>query len=361
MRIVELNPYHYPFMGGIEHRVHHISRELASRHEVFVVTGRLPGTPQEERKDNYDIVRLESKLLPLYNPPYITSYGVEEKLRELAPDVVDFHYRWAPSYKKAMKGYGGPKVFTFHNTFGEGEGLMKALSKLNDISYTRFVLGFDKVVCVSEFVLHDLASRGFPPSMLEAVPNGVDLPESVSQEEGDFILFLGRLVNTKGLDYLIKAMRKIDIRLVVAGTGPEHRSLKRMVEKLGLEERVSLIGRVSEEEKRNLLDTCKIFVFPSVWESYGIAAIEAMSYGKPVVASDIGGLPEVVGEAGVLVPPRNPDALVKSINALLIDDRRRRDLGKKARQRAGIFSWERTAREMERIYSEVSEGENPDR
>lgn len=355
MRIVQLNPYHYPFMGGIEHRIHHISKELAKKHEVFVVTGKLPGTSWEEEIDGYTVIRLRSRLIDIYNPPYISTSGIEEKLDEIDPDVVDFHYRWAPSYRKAMKRYAGPKVFTFHNTFGEGEGVMKAASKLNDIYYTRFIIGFNRIICVSKFVRDDLINRGFPKSKLEVIPNGVEIPETPPADEEDFILFIGRLVRTKGLDYLIEAMREIDTRLIIAGKGPEYNRLKRKVITLGLEKKITFPGRVTEEEKQKLLSTCKLFVFPSVWESYGIAAAEAMSYGKPVVASRVGGLPEVVNKGGILVPPRDPHALAEAINSLLGDEKRRRDLGNFAREHISQFTWDTAARRIERVYSEVSE------
>ena len=353
MRIVQLNPFFYPFMGGIEHRVHHISSLLGRKHEVFVVTGRLKGTDEEEDMGDYSVIRLPSKFYTGYNPPHIVTYGILEQLNELSPDIVDFHYRWSGSYKKAMKRYRGRKVFTFHNTFGEGEGLMGVLSKLNDLIYTPFIKDFDRIVCVSGFVRDDLEKKGFPPRLLEAVPNGVDLPAVEPQEEKDFLLFLGRLVGTKGLPYLVKAMEEVDHHLVIAGGGPEYKKLERMVVSNGLEHRVELAGRVDEKEKHRLLSQCSLFVFPSTWESYGIAAAEAMSYGKPVIASEVGGLPEVVGETGVLVPPRDEKALARAINELLADDEMRRELGKRAKKRAGEFTWERSAAEMERIYLDV--------
>lgn len=353
MRIVQLNPYHYPFMGGIEHRIHHISKTLAENHEVFVLTGQLPGTTGEEVIAGYRVIRLPSRFYTRYNPPHIVTEGIWEKLKELSPDVVDFHYRWAGSYRKAMRRYRGPKVFTFHNTFGEGDGLMGVFSTLNDIVYSPFLKSFDRVVCVSEFVRSDLERRGFPPKLLEAVPNGVEPPHTVGVE-GDFILFLGRLVRTKGLDYLLRAMVDIEARLVVAGGGPEEERLRRLVRSNGLEEKVEMKGRVSEEEKHRLLSSCKLFVFPSVWESYGIAAAEAMSYGKAVVATKVGGLPEVVGDAGVLVPSRDHTALAKAVNDLLSDYELRRELGSRASERASRYTWESSAKEMERIYDQVT-------
>lgn len=357
MKIVQLNPFHYPFKGGIEHRIHHVSKRLSEDHEVFVVTGRLPDTPEREEIDGYQVIRLKSRYIRIYNPPYIITRGIEKVLEELEPDIIDLHYRWSPSYKRAIKRYEGPKVFTFHNTFGEGEGGMGILSLLNDYLQAGFIKSFDRIVCVSEFVGDDLEDRGFPEHKLVAIPNGVEIPEDVGTEN-DYMLFLGRLVSTKGLGYLMRAMRRViddgyRIELKIAGAGPEENKLRSLVESLGLQGRVHILGRVSEERKHRLLRDCRLFVFPSTYESYGIAAAEAMSYGKPVIASDVGGLPEVVGEGGVLVPPKNPQQLAVAIEELLDDEGRRHALGKKARERAMGFSWEKVAREMERVYLNV--------
>ncbi|MFP4170067.1 MAG: glycosyltransferase family 4 protein [Methanomassiliicoccales archaeon] len=339
----------------MEHRIHNVSKLLAGDHQVFVVTGRLPQTEEREEMDGYRVIRLPSRLIDLYNPPYIGSEGIEETLEELDPDLVDFHYRWAPSYTRAMRRFTGRKVFTYHNTFGEGKGAMAPLSHLNDLLQSRFLKGFDRVVCVSDFVRQDLRSRGFPDHLLSTVPNGVDSPREVPDGEEDFLLFLGRLVSLKGLHILIESMRLVDSRLIIAGSGPEERRLGRLVVKHGLEDRVELKGRVSEEEKERLLSSCKMFVLPSLSEAYGIAAAEAMAYGKPVVASSVGGLPEVVGDAGVLVPPRDPGSLARAIRELQDDPDLRHRLGRRARERAMLYSWERVAKEMESLYREVVE------
>ena len=94
-----------------------------------------------------------------------------------------------------------------------------------------------------------------------------------------------------------------------------------------------------------------MLVMPSLFESLGLAAAEAMSYGKPVVASDSGGLPEVVGDGGIVVPAKDPKRLAEAINALLRDDSRRHDLGAKAKARAARYSWDLAADEMEKIYA----------
>jgi glycosyltransferase involved in cell wall biosynthesis len=249
MRIVEVNPFHYPFLGGIEHRVHHISKRLAKKHEMIVLTSQLEGTSKEEVIDGYRVVRLPSRYIDIYNPPYVSTKGLMEALKGLEPDLVDFHYRWAPDYNKIARSWPGKKVFTFHNTFGEGVGLTRLPSLVNDQMLKRHLKKFPKVICVSEFVKKDLDRRGFDPKRTVAIPNGIEIPCAAPPKEEDFILFMGRLVNTKGLEYLVKAMRSVDSKLIICGGGPLQDKLQRQIEKNGLHGKVELTGRVCEERK----------------------------------------------------------------------------------------------------------------
>lgn len=353
LRIVQVNAYHYPYRGGIEHRIHHVSKRLAKKHEVIVLTSQLPDSRAEEEIDGYRVVRLPSKYYNIYNPPYVATPGLLEKLAELKPDLADFHYRWAPTYNKAARKYPGKKVFTFHNTYGEGVGITRVPSIINDMGWKRHLPCFDRIVCVSEFVRDDLIARGLDPLKLVAIPNGIEhMPQPQFKEE-EFILFVGRLVNTKGLKYLVQAMTEVDSKLVICGAGPEEGRLRKQIEKLNLQDKVELAGKVSEERKEQLMSTCKVFVMPSIFESYGIAVAEAMSYGKAIVASNVGGLPEVVCNAGKLCAPKDPEDLAKKINSLLGDCDARNECAMNAAKHACGYSWDRIADLMEAEYQRL--------
>jgi len=357
LRIVEVNAFHYPFIGGIENRLHHVCRRLGKEHEVFVLTSRLPGTEEREEMDNYTVIRLPSRYLNIYNPPYVRIAKVREALNDIAPDIVDLHYRWAGSLIKGVLGHDGPKVYTCHNTLGEGVGLTHYASELNDRVFLRHLHQFDKVICVSDYMKRDVAARGFSEDRLQTIYNGVDIPE-VPCQDGDYILSLGRLVRLKGLDTLIRAMRHTKCQLRICGEGPERRNLEKLSQHLGLTDRIDFMGWISEEEKRRMLCECRMFVIPSVHEAYGMVAAEAMSYGKPVIASNTGGLPEVVGEAGILVPPQDDGALAEAINALDGDADKRQALGGAARERMRGFSWDEVARRTLLVYQDIVEGQS---
>ncbi len=353
MKVVEVNAFHYPYMGGIEHRIHHQSRRLGNKHKVTVITSRLPGTQEYERMDNYDVVRLESRYVNLYNPPHVITPGLIDAIEEQDPDIVDFHYRWSGTYNKAARSYTGAKVFTFHNTYGEGVGLLRPLSVLNDSLWKSHLLKFERIICVSNFVKNDLIARGFAPERLEVVSSCIEMPIERTAIEEDYVLFVGRLVATKGIHYILEAMKEVNTRLIICGDGPARASLERLAAKLGIENKVTFVGRVSEERKADLFAGCKMLVMPSIFESLGLAAAEAMSYGKPVIGSTAGGLPEVVGNGGLVVPPKNSILLAEAMNSLLKNDKLRHELGAKAKERAALYSWDLAVEKIERIYASI--------
>lgn len=359
MKIVEANPYFLPHLGGIENRMHVTSKRFAERgHDVTVLTAQLPGTPREEDTEyGYRIVRVPSKFYNIYNPPYVTSKGVLEALESLKPDIVNYNYRWAFSFDGEVSRYSGKKVFTYHNMWGEGIGYQRYISEVNDNLYRKKLDRYDHIVAVTDYVRDDLIRRGQDPRRITTVDNCLDVVPEVSGTEGDFILSLGRLVATKGLRYLIEAMRDVDYRLVICGTGPEEKHIRRAIARYGLEDRVELRGRVSEEEKNRLMDTCRFFVMPSIYESYGLAALEVMSYGKPLVCTDVDGLPGNVKDAGLYVRPKDPKSLADGINRMLSDDAYRHELSANAMRVSRAVTWDQQIQVLEALYAAVIYGE----
>ena len=355
MKIVDVNPYFYPFFGGIEHRMHLIAKELVARgHDVTIVTGQLPGTLSEEMsEDGYRVVRLPSKYIKFYNPPYITSKGLLEKLNEIDADVVNFNYRWAPSYTKDMRKYSGKKVFTYHNMWGEGIGIQHTLSEINDNMFRKTLNTFDHIIAVSDYVRNDLIRRGIPSEKITTANPCLENYPELSDNEGDYILSLGRLVRTKGLDYLIEAMQYVDSKLIICGKGPDDKRLRKKIEKYGLSDKIEMKGWVSEEEKQRLMSECKMFVMPSLFESYGLAALEIMSYGRPVVCTDVNGLPDTVKDGGIYVKPKDAEGLADAINMLLSDEKKRKELGINSRKVAENQNVKNTVDIIEDVYRSV--------
>jgi glycosyltransferase involved in cell wall biosynthesis len=245
--------------------------------------------------------------------------SLTRELRRAARDADLVHAHWLPTGLAAL-GAGKPVVLTLHGTDVE-------LARRAPWLARRVLRRARLVVCVSSFLADEARKLG--AREIEVVPNGVELPESVGEpEEPPHILFAGRLSPEKGVLELVEAARGLP--LVVAGDGP-------------LRDRVpDALGFVPHDEVLRLIERAAVVAAPSRREGFGVTVAEAMARGRPVVASAVGGLLDLVvdGETGLLVPPRDPAALRAALERLLGDGELRARLGAAARERARErFSW----------------------
>ena len=229
-------------------------------------------------------------------------------------------------YAAAAKTSGLPLVVTLHN-------LVPPLSLPEKLVAKAALSVARKVICVSQAVSESAAVL-VPKEKRVVIRNGVRITpgpnngELVGRGQGE-ILCVARLAPEKGIDVLLSAMERLpDARLLVAGDGPERNELEASAGK-----NVAFLGFV--EDIPALLERAALVVVPSRSEGLGLSALEAMAAGKPVVASRIGGLCEVVvhGETGLLVPPGDPEALAEALKSLLADPARARKMGEAGRAR----------------------------
>lgn len=193
----------------------------------------------------------------------------------------------------------------------------------------------------------------FMDSSLSTARKGDSIKQSASER---FVLFAGRLESYKGAQVLIESMKYLskDIRIVIAGTGPEEARLKAMS---GKDDRVTFLGFVPGEKLWQVMSEAAVVVVSSVWaEVYGLVALEAMCQGTPVIVARSGGLPEVVGEskAGIVVPPGDAKALARAIERVLGDAGLAAAMGEAAFDRARqVGDPQAHLAEIMNIYSEV--------
>ncbi len=233
-----------------------------------------------------------------------------------------------------------------------------------------------RLIAVSESTRRDLLNwLHLPPDQVITVYNGVEPrfsplpPRDVAawrerkRLPSHFILYLGTLQPRKNLELLIRAYAQWQrqtlpayrhIPLILAGAkGWYYEHLFHLVDTLGLSGQVYFPGFVPSEELPWWYNAATLFVYPSLFEGFGLPVLEAMACGTPVIAADASSLPEVVGEAGILLPPQDAEAWAKGIQTLLADPERRQGLGRQGRERARRFSWQRTAKETLSVYREI--------
>lgn len=203
----------------------------------------------------------------------------------------------------------------------------------------------DRVICISEAVRRRLLDVGIPAERTVVIPDFVDcqrfdpalLPSEARARPT--VVTVGRLSPEKGHAALLRAMTIIvrscpEARLVIAGQGGQRSALERQVEAMGISRAVEFLGFMPDV--RDVLAAADVFVMPSISEGLGVAALEAMAMGRPVVASNVGGLPESVadGETGLIVPAGDAGALAEAVVGLFGDLERARAMGRAGRERA---------------------------
>ncbi|HEY0537633.1 MAG TPA: glycosyltransferase [Actinoallomurus sp.] len=310
--------------------------------------------------------------------PHMDEFAASLKRRWLSrpPDVVHAHF-WMSGLAAIEGARGGeiPVVQTFH-ALGSVKRRYQKGADTSPASRIRLegqiARQADAIIATCTDEVTELREYGAPPGQVFVVPCGVDTacfrPDGPSEERaGPFrILTFGRLVPRKGVDTVIEALCGVPgAELVVAGgpdreslhRDPEARRLTRLARERGVADRVSLLGRVAREDLPSLIRSADVAVSVPWYEPFGIAPVEAMACGVPVIVSAVGGHLDTVtdGVTGLHVPARRPDALAALLCRLLADPGRRRSLGAAAAERVrDRYTWARVAAETEAVYEQLA-------
>jgi glycosyltransferase involved in cell wall biosynthesis len=364
--------------GGVEQVVWQLAVRLAGRgHSVRVLTLRTTPAPRDELLHGVEVRRVPARDLTglvgwqaAWSCPAYRSLGAE--LREFGPDIVHAHnlyFRTTEAVAIPRAGCTGRLVVTLHLGATEGGSLpLRFLLCAYEQTVGRLILARSaRVICVSKAVARQARSLGVRPGAAKVVPNGVDTTvfHPARQGEGNrgampgpVVLFVGRLVPNKGPDLILRAAPAIladhpGAGFVFAGDGPMRRRLERDVERAGLASVFSFVGLVDNVPE--VMRNAAVLVRPSTLEGMPLAVLEAMATGLPVVATRVGGTPEVVrdGETGFLFEPGDHVALARSVSRLLADRPLAEAMGAAGRVAAIRHSWESVVTATEAVYAEA--------
>lgn len=258
---------------------------------------------------------------------------------------IDADVLWGPHGTLPLT-WKKPAVVTLHDFTSitmPGRHRLKTILSFN-LFIGRSLEMASRVACVSRAIA-DEAMRGFGVSeaKIEIVPNGVDSFFSPGGDEGDYILFTGTLEPRKGVDDLFAVWSSLPRprpRLLLAGDPGW---------KVRVPEGVETAGYVTRDRLRDLYRGAKAFVYPSRYEGFGIPPLEALACGAPVIATRTGAIPELAGDAALLIDPGDRDALRASLLRLLGDASLRRELRARGPERAKLYAWDRSARLMQEL------------
>ena len=312
--------------------------------------------------------QLDNVLFPMY-------------LRGLSPDLVHVPLNRVPLLMIQ------PYVVTVHdlaNLFFEWEEYSKLRIQLRRYRLKRGLARASRVIAVSEATRRDVEQlAGVAPHRLRLVYNAPD-PGFLRADGADaigerrrimeryqiqhpFLLYAGNIRRHKNIPRLVEAFAVVreqlashpvyrDLRLVIIGdTISQFPAVRQSVIRSRVEHMVRFLGFVPFETLRCFYQSAAAFVFPSRYEGFGLPPLEAMACGAPVVTSNVSSLPEVVGDAAILVNPENVFDIVRGIRDALLDEPLRALLISRGREQASRFSWSRTARQVLEIYQEAAE------
>jgi glycosyltransferase involved in cell wall biosynthesis len=277
-------------------------------------------------------------------------------MRAWRPQVAHTHGALAGRVAAALSG--ARIVYTKHGLAHAEEQAIQVRSAGGLAKKAAVRLMADRIVAVSEAVKRALVAQGADPGRIRVIPGGVDLApyDNPRPLMPNVLGSMGRLQTEKGFDILLQAMRELppEVRLLLGGEGLLEQELARQVADLGLRQRVDLLGFVPDVPAFH--NRTGLFVLASRSEGLGLVIAEAMAAGRPVVATRVGGIPEVVvdGETGLLVAPEDPGALAAAIRRLLADPALAARMGEAGRRRAAdLFGARRMAERTATMYEEL--------
>ncbi|MEM2320059.1 MAG: glycosyltransferase family 4 protein [Candidatus Bathyarchaeia archaeon] len=373
-------------IGGISPHIYYLSRKLARENvEVHVVTCDFPGAPQKESLDGVDVYRIDSYRNPspdFASWVYLMNMNMQKEAAAIVNSLGGVDIFHAHDWLVATAGIGlkhifrRPLIATIHSTeIGRRNGLHSDYEKM--IHETEAWLTYEawRVICCSNYMLsHVKWAFGLPEDKLIMIPNGVEVEEYDKYADVDLnsfrnrfalpeekiVLFVGRLVHEKGVHTLISAAPKIleqvNAKFVIVGNGYMKESLSTLVKNMGLDHKFLFTGFLDDETLRKLQKCADVSVVPSLFEPFGIVALEAMAAKSPVVVSDTGGLSEIVEHdvTGVKVYPNNAQSLAWGVTRVLLDEKYanmlRENAYKKVRE---VFNWEKISLQTKNIYKNV--------
>jgi len=394
VRILLLS-WEYPphVVGGLGRHVGALARALAADgHEVHVVTRDLPDAPEvrDAVEDGVHVVRVP-EAPPVIGFDQLVSWVLAfnnriqavagRLLRERPFDVVHAH-DWLVGYAAAglKETWDVPVVATIHATeYGRHQGWLPGqMSKL--IHQVEWWLTYEarRVIVCSRYMRDELERIfALPADKLDVVPNGVDVRDfAVDADEAlamrreltgprtRMILYAGRLEYEKGVQTLLEALQEVrsrvgPTRLFVAGVGTYSEELRREVRRRKLQRHVRFTGFLADRELRLHFGAADVAVAPSIYEPFGLVAVEAMACGTPVVVGDTGGLREIVADgSGLAFTPQDAGELAEALTRVLTDPDLAAELVRRGTARArDRYDWSAVARRTVEVYAQAAREE----
>lgn len=383
MRIMIVTDQYPPMVGGVPNVTHGLATDFAARgHEVVVAAPSYGPRDAHRVEDNVQIYRFSSFEWPTYEElriPFLPILPFRRLLKRFDPDIIHVHSPVvlgniaqivAGNRRKPMIATNHYLPINMSRSLTSDPIIGKSFKVVSYSYFVSFCNRFDYVTAPTQTALNLLYEHGLRVPA-QAISNGIDLRKYTPGEPDEalrsrlglpadlpLILSVNRLSPEKRIEVLIDAAALLKERahLVIAGTGPEEAALRAQVEKLGLGERTSFLGFVSDADLVGLYRLASIFAIPSEGDLQSLATMEAMACGLPVVAADAYALPELVHneQNGFLFPRRKSDEMAFYLDRLLGDPALREAMGAKSLEIIAPHDRLRILDQWEALYQRLS-------
>lgn len=365
LKVLHVGKFYPPHPGGIESHLQTLCEELGKSLEVEVLVAGDRWRSERSAPGGVELARLATPLM-LHGTPIVPLMA--RAMRRARPGVIHLHF---PNPMAAlaclMSRLEVPIVVTWHSDVVRQRRAAAAFAPLLSLLLRRCAA----IIVASTAYLETSAVLSARRNLCRVIPYGIraeafERPDAARVAElrrryGErIVLAVGRLIYYKGFEQLVRAMADVRATALIAGEGPLAAALAATATRLGVADRVVLLGGVNDADLKACYHACDVFVLPSVArsEAFGIVQLEAMACGRPVVNTRLdSAVPQVSldGLTGLTVPPGDPAALAAALSALLDDPARRAAMGTAARRRVRAeFSAELMARRTLEVYGEVT-------
>jgi glycosyltransferase involved in cell wall biosynthesis len=372
-------------VGGIAAHLFYLSRELVKLGvDTYVVTCDFPGAPGREIVNGAHVLRVDSYKSP--SPDFATwvslmNVNMQKESASLVRilgrqvDIIHAHDWVVANAAVGLKHvFRVPLAATIHSTeVGRRNGLHSDYERMIHQTENWLVHESWRVICCSYYMSDQVKwAYGLSPDMVTVIPNGVDASAYEKQFDRDefrrrfampeekIVLFVGRLVYEKGVQSLINAMPKIlsrvNAKFIIVGDGGMKESLMRQVAGMGLAHKALFTGFIDEDSLQKLYMVANVCVVPSLYEPFGITALEAMAAKTPLVASNTGGLSEIVehDRTGTKVFGVNPDSVAWGVTRVLLDSGYADWIKNNAYRKAlEVYDWAKIAKQTKAFYEAI--------
>ena len=373
MRILVLNHEFPPIGGGGGRAAEDICRELSKRgYEIKVLTAHIKGSPREEERDGYHIIRLPSLRTQVYKASFLSMAAYvlaglwtgRRLIRSFKPDVIHAHFAVpAGALARALSWMTGiPYVLTVH--LGDVPGGVPEKTG----GWFRWVYPFtrgiwrnaNQIIAVSKFT-RQLALKNYNVK-IQVIPNGVDLgtlqPNRIQLNQPPLIVFAGRFMAQKNPLQLVQTLRelkKLQWQCVMIGDGPLMQGVRRAVSESDLEDRFQFTGWIGPQDVLNWFDRSDILFMPSRSEGLPVVGVQALAKGLAIVASQVGGFVDLVDhdKNGYLIQQENVAQFSTSLLGLLSDSNRLLSFRNASLEKAKCFEIIQVVNEYENIFLSV--------